>query len=232
MAQEETGRLEHAAPPRSRSPAARGETVAPIEARGDEEQRRADTLTLLRRLAGRPAAEVLARIADGDLLRLFPLCAQRVRELCYVLDPERIFERALAEVAVEIELAGERCGEAELLIACVDRAIQSVLERDRRDEHDGVPLVRPEASYPLFVEACKLEPGLARLASVRYNALDARVRRGFQKLIIEALPLAEVLELDLGPPERLQLDILHALQAIGLLDDDGVEELRARGETP
>ncbi|HEX6883244.1 MAG TPA: hypothetical protein VF530_07665 [Planctomycetota bacterium] len=198
----------------------------------EDAQRQADTHTLLLRMAGRPAGEVLARISDGDMLRLFPRCARRIREACYVLDPERVYERALAEVAVSLEVDGERCAEEAWLSACVDRAVQSVLERDQREEHEGVPSLQPEKHYPLFIEACQLEPGLARLASVRFNALAPRVRRGFQKLVVEGLPLAEVLALDLGPPEQLQLDILHALQAIGLVDEAGVEELRVKGDQP
>jgi hypothetical protein len=198
----------------------------------DEVQRQRDALTLVRRLAGKPAAEVLARIADGDMLRLYPLCAERLRETFFVLDPERVFERALAEVAVTIELEGAGCAEPAGLLAAVDRAIQSVLERDRREEHDGIPPADPDKHFAVFIDCCFIEPPMARLSSVRFNALDPRVRHGFLRLLVEARPLEEVLAMGLGPPERLQLDILHALKAIGLLDDAGVEELRIKGPQP
>lgn len=232
MAKEEPGRLRQTTRPRSRSEATPRATTAPETQDSESALRLADTLTLLRRMAGRPAAEVLARITDGDMLRLFPLCAQRIRDTFYILDPERVFERALAEVAVGIEIEGERSAEPAWLLERVDRAIQSVLERDRHEEHAGIPPEQPLKHYPLFIQSCFVEPALARLASVRYNALDGRVRQGFQKLIVEAMPLELVLEMGLGPPDRLQLDILHALQAIGLLDDEGVEELRAKERQP
>lgn len=195
-------------------------------------QRQADTHTLLRRLAGKSAAEVLARIAEGDLLRLFPLCAQRIRDAAYILDPERVFEHALSRAAVRIEIGGERCSEPGWLAECVDMAILAILERDRQDEQAGIPPDQPSKHFPVFIESCYVEPTAARLASIRYNALDARIRLGFQKLIVEGKPLQDVLELGLGPPERLQLDILLALKAIGLIDEAGVEELRVKEEQP
>jgi len=195
-------------------------------------QRETDTVAILHRLAGKPASEVLARITDGDLLRLFPLCAQRIRDAAYVLDPERVFELALTKTAIGIELDGARCAEPGWLVEFVDRAILSTLERDRADEQSGNPPDRPLSHFPLLIESCYVEPALARLASVRYNALEARVRLGFQKLIVEGLPLEQVLAMGLGPPDRLQIDILLALKAIGLLDDEGVEQFRSKEAQP
>lgn len=203
------------------------------DAREDEtRQREGDTIAILNRLAGKPAAEVLARITDGDLLRLFPLCAQRIRDAAYMLDPERVFELALTKTAIGIELDGVRCSEPGWLIEFVDRAISSTLERDRADEQSGNPPDCPPTHFPLLIESCYVEPALARLASVRYNALEARVRLGFQKLIVEGLPLEQVLAMGLGPPDRLQVDILVALKAIGLLDDEGVEQFRSKEAQP
>jgi hypothetical protein len=67
---------------------------------------------------------------------------------------------------------------------------------------------------------------------VCFNGLDVRVRRGFQKLIIDGLPLQECLALGLGPPAQLQHDALVGLNAIGILDDAAVEELRMKEGRP
>ena len=64
----------------------------------------AETKSLLARLAGKNASEVLSRISDGDPLRLYPSCAYRTRERYFVVDPDRVFERALSLVAVGIEI--------------------------------------------------------------------------------------------------------------------------------
>src|SRR5688572_12142577 len=114
MAKEEPGSLKQTAQPRARSESSRRAQTTP--AQPDDALRQADTLTLLRRMAGKPAAEVLARIADGDMLRLFPQCAQRIRDTFFILDPERVFERALTGVAVGIEIEGERCADPAWLV--------------------------------------------------------------------------------------------------------------------
>lgn len=182
---------------------------------------RADADTLIRRMAGKPASEILARISNGDPLKLYELCARRIRDTYYVLDPDRVFERALAIVAVGIEIEAESCTRPEWLLGALDRAIQSTLEHDREEERAGLPAENPEAHFRLFLEAFYLDPPLARLASVRLNGLEERVRKGFQLLIVEGRPLEEVLALGLSPPERLQKDILTALEAIGLIDEKG-----------
>lgn len=186
-----------------------------------------DVQTLVRRMAGKPANEVLARISNGDLLKLYPLCARRIRDTYFVLDPDRVFERALAMVAVGIEVEAESCLRPEWLVGTIDRAIERTLDHDREEERAGLPPENPEEHFRLFVEAFFVEPPLARLSAVRLNGLEERVRKGFQLLIVEGRPLEECLELGLGPPERLQLDILLALEAIGLIDEKGFG--RAKG---
>jgi hypothetical protein len=216
------------------TPARRGgQRPPPLPASEPEDvQRAADVETLIRRLAGKPAAEALSRLSNGDPLRLHPRCARRIRETYFVLDPDRVFERALVLVASGMEQEPERCTGQEWLVARIDRAIRAVLELDRDQERSGIPPEHPEEHFRLFVEAFFVEPPLARLPSVRLNGLDERIRKGFYKLLLDGLPLEDCLAMGLGPPERLQLDILLALQAIGLLDDAGVEELRWKGEKP
>jgi hypothetical protein len=232
MAEEETARsLEKPARSSARKDASRPDRPEAGARAVEEATRLADTAALIRRIRGKPAADSLSRISNGDPLKLYPLCARRIRETYFLLDPDRVFERALAEVAVGLELEAERCEAPEWLLEKIDLTVQSILEHDRADEHEGLPPDHPETHFRLFIEAFYVEPPLARLSSVRFNALDERLRMGFQKLMIDGLPLEEVLAIEgLGPPERLQLDILVGLKAIGLLDDAGVEELRWKGD--
>lgn len=232
MAEEETAdELENPtrSPPRPKRPQRAPPSISKEDA-AEEATRAADLETLIRRLAGKPASDVLSRISNGDPLKLYALCARRIRETYFVIDPDRVFERALAVVAVGMEIEQEACTRPEWLAGMVDRAIRLVLDRDRDEESRGIPPENPEEHFRLFVEAFYIEPPLARLSAVRLNGLDERIRKGFQKLLIEGLPLEEVLEMGLGPPERLQLDILIALQAIGLIDEEGVEEFRWKGD--
>jgi hypothetical protein len=203
---------------------------ARVDSQPATEPSRTDAEVLVQRMAGKPAGEVLARITNGDPLRLYPLCARRIRELYFVLDPDRVFELALAMVAVGIEIEPEHCAQAEWLTRTIDRAIERTLERDREEENAGVPAENPEEHFRLFVEALFVEPPLARLAAVRLNGLEERVRKAFQHLLIDGLPLEECLEMGLGPQEQLQLDILAALEAIGLIDEKGFEDPKAEDQ--
>src|SRR5262245_24123127 len=169
----------------------------------------ADAVVLIRRMAGKPAGDVLARISNGDPLKLYPLCARRIRDTYFVLDPDRVFERLLPLVAVGIQVEAERCTEAGWLTGRVDRAIQALIDHDREEERRGVPDEDPEEHFRVFVEALYLEPSLARLASVRLNGLEERVRKVFYLLLIEGRPLEEVLEAGLAPEERLHGDIMQ-----------------------
>jgi hypothetical protein len=200
----------------------------------EEASRAADIEVLVRRLAGKPADDILSRISDGDLLRIYPLCARRIRERYFVIDADRVFERALALVAVGItvEIEKKKCATMEWQVEIVDRAISLTLDQDREEEASGLPANDPEKHFRLFVEAFFREPALARTAAVRLNGLDERVRKGFYMLLLDGLPVENCLAAGLGPPERLQHDILIALQAVGLLDDAGVEELRWKGDKP
>jgi hypothetical protein len=190
-----------------------------------------EATTLLRRLAGRPAAEVLGRISDGDPLRLYPSCAYRISERYFSIDPDRVFERALATVAVSLETEPENCDQAEWLVEKIDRAIRYVLKVDQEEDRSGPPpddeFLDPR--YRVFVEAFGVEPPLARTAAVRFNGLDERVRKGFFHLLVYGESVETcVNERALAPPQQLRRDVLTALWALGHLDDAGLEEMLNR----
>jgi len=191
-----------------------------------------DLAGALARLAGRPASEVLARISNGNPLNLYAQVAQRIRETYFVLDPDRVYEKALLVVAVGIEVEARAFTRPEWLLGRIDRAIRLVLDKDSDEERSGVPPENPEEHFALFVEAFFIDPSLARLSSIRLNGLEERIRKGFFHLIVEGRPLEEVLEMGLAPIERLQHDILTALEAIGLIDEEGFDELFGQEQEP
>lgn len=183
--------------------------------------------TLLARLAGKNAREVLARLSDGDPLRLYPLCAHRTRGRYFVVDPDRVFERTLSLVAVAIEIDSEGCERAEWLIERIDEALSSVLEEDRELERAGA---RTESGfldprYLVFVEAFGTEPARARSAAVQFNGLDERARKAFFHLLVDGESVATCLQRGLGPPDRLRNDVLTALWALGHLDDAELKDM-------
>jgi hypothetical protein len=50
-------------------------------------------------LRGGDANEILARLSEGDPLRLQEASARRLREVWFLLEPERVYHRALAVCA-------------------------------------------------------------------------------------------------------------------------------------
>lgn len=186
---------------------------------------------LLARLVGQSADDILSRLANGDPLKLYSRVAHRIRDRHFVLDPDRVFERALSVVAVGVDLDGSDCLEDGWLEARIDQAIRHVLDRDIEAEQAGIPAESPETHHAVFVQAFFRPPHLARLSSVRLNALSDRIRKGFYHLILEGRPLEEVLAMELGTPDQLQEDILRALQAIGLFDEKEFHQLLGRKET-
>jgi hypothetical protein len=197
-------------------------------ARAELAQTRADREALLRRMEGRPAAETLARLANGDPLRLYECCAHRIRETFFFLDPDRVFERVLPLAAVGLEVDAEASRRPEWLVGLADRAIQAVLDHDREQERAGIPLDAPEEFFPLFSAAFYIDAPLARLSSVRLNGLEERVRKGFYYLLVEGRPLEECYGLGLGPPDVLQRDMLGALEAIALIDEGGLRKKKRK----
>lgn len=188
-------------------------------------------VVILGRLAGQPAPEILARISSDDPLKLYAGVAQRIRDRWFVLDPDRVLERALPIVAVSLEHHPEGCEHPDWLLERMDRAIQLVLDSDREEDRRG-PLDTdgfPDPRFEVFVRTFLVPPALSLAASVRLNGLGDRVRRVFFELMIEARPVEECLERGLGPPEQLRIDALTALWGLGHLDDD---ELRWMIEEP
>jgi hypothetical protein len=183
---------------------------------------------LLARLASREPAEILGRIADGDPLQLYPLCAHRIQERYFVLDADRVHERALAFVATAVGVEIDAIARPDWLISIIDRAIESRLNEDREEERAGkVPCEPTDQRYRIFVESFGTEPTLARAAAVRFNGLEERNRRGFFHLLIYGEAIETCLEKGMGPPDDLRNDILTALWALGHLDDQELDQMKA-----
>lgn len=119
------------------------------------------------------------------------LCASRLRETFYLIDPDRLFERALSSVAVGMEREHERSSDPNWLVERVDQAIQRLLDRDREGERTGVPSESPQEHFGLFVTGFFVEPELARAASVAFNSLPEIIRKSCQRLLIEGLTVDE-----------------------------------------
>jgi hypothetical protein len=167
-------------------------------------------------LRGADSAEILARMSTGDPLRLLEIASRRLRERWILLDPDRVFYRALgvcADAAAHEDPPGEL---AEWARSKVDLAIDQLVRTDREAESAEQELAEAEASFPLLTDSFMLEPELVLPASVAFNALPDLPRRAFFELLIEGCELAQCLERGPWDEDGLYEAIQEALASLGL----------------
>jgi len=176
------------------------------------------------------AREVLARLSDSDPLRLCEASARRLREIWILLDPDRVFHRALAVCAEAAPCEPAPPDLAAWARAKVDTAIEQLVRRDREAEQAHPDqLEEEEMNFPLLTESLMLEPELVRRTSVAFNLLDPLPRRCFFELLIEGREVPEVIEAGPWDEDGLFVALQTALAAVRLdvspdpKDDPGEE---------
>src|SRR6185503_14751937 len=146
-------------------------------------------------LRGGDANEILARLSEGDPLRLQEASARRLREVWYLLEPERVYHRALAVCA---KAASKEAPPTDLGLwvrTQLDLAIEQLVRKDCEAEHAHPELVaEDEKVFPLLTDSLMLDPELVRSTSVSFNALDPLPRRAFFELLIEGREIGEGIE--------------------------------------
>lgn len=168
-------------------------------------------------LRGADAAEVLARLTQGDPLRLHERAALRLREVWILLDPERVYLRALgvcADAAPCEEAPEDLCAWG---LSKIDLAIEQLVRSDREAER-AAPESYTEGvrEFPLLTECLMMEPELARAASVAFNALEPLPRRAFFELMVEGREVSDCIEGGPWDEDGLYQAIHAALAALGL----------------
>jgi hypothetical protein len=158
-----------------------------------------------------------ARLSEGDPLHLREGTARRLREVWVLLDPDRVFRRALAVCADAVPCEDPPEDLAAWARVKIDLAIEQLVRADREAQ-----LARPdvlteeEKDFPLLTQSLFLEPALVRSASVAFNALGPLPRRAFFELLIEARPVPEVVEAGPWDEDGLYDAIQTALAPFGL----------------
>ena len=143
-----------------------------------------------RLLSGASPREVLARLMNGDPLRLVAVVEQRLRARAYLFDADRVFLRAAARCA---RFAGRYRGEPVLgtwLAERVDEALLDLLRADalaaRRGEAPGREQL---AAFELLARPLGLEPARMHAACLAHNQLGVEERRAFRELVLEGASL-------------------------------------------
>ena len=168
-------------------------------------------------LRGEDVHEVYAHLCSGDPLRVRERSARRLRETWYLLEPDRVCDRALGVIAV----AAKRDEPAEDLeawaITQIDRTIAQLVHADAEAERRSPGLLSDEErKFPLLTQSLFLDPELVRTASVAFNALPPLPRRAFFELLIEGADVEECVERGPWNHDELYVAVHAALAAVGL----------------
>lgn len=186
-------------------------------------------------LVAKSAGEVLERLLDGDPLELGPRLAQREIEQAVLIDPQRLIEIALARVAHDaMSYAGEPAL-GEWLDGCIDKAVETFLQREAEDDADGLPLADPEDPfYNLFAELFGVELPMARTISLHYHALPVESRRTFQAIFVDQKSIHRWVAEGHGPHEHVAAQLRYALEVMSSLGKTDLRDpdLDEGGESP
>jgi hypothetical protein len=168
-------------------------------------------------LRGADASEILAHLSEGDPLRLQEATARRLREVWFLLEPERVYLRALAVCAKAASKEDPPQDLSAWKLAKIDLAIDELVRRDFEAERAHPEIVAEEEKvFPLLTDSLMLDPELVRFVSVLFNALDPLPRRAFFELAIEGREVAEVVEAGPWNEDGLYAAIQKALATMGL----------------
>ena len=116
---------------------------------------------------------------------LYEQIALRLRERCFLLDVDWIYE--LTAAAPQIDDA-------------IDEALQHDLDAHERGER---PTDAERHRYRLWNDVFQIELADARRAAVTFNSLDSHSRRVFFALIIEERSIEDCVDAGLGERETL-----------------------------
>src|SRR6185503_2063129 len=112
-------------------------------------------------LRGDDASEILARLSQGDPLRLQEGSARRLREVWILLEPERLFHRALAVCAKAASKEDPPEDLAAWARSKIDLAIEQLVRADYEAERAHPELVSEEEKlFPLLTDSLMLDPEL------------------------------------------------------------------------
>ena len=148
----------------------------------------AETLDLLR---GEPD-EILARLRDGDPLRIGGRCVRYVESHALLLQLDRVYERALLKAAVgAVRYEGTPPLDEWLQLLVAQAAYELLAERI--DTKTGGDPTDPdwELRYNVLAAQLGVEPAEARRMAIVFNHIDEGVRRAWFRVVLRGQPVEE-----------------------------------------
>lgn len=140
------------------------------------------------------AGEILTRLCRDDALQLGEMCEFRLAEAAFMVHPDRLLARAVAQVAHSAAYGYDGSPPLfEWLLDRIDRSIDDLITDDIEAERRGVPPSQEELEdyVPLIPRETGIAPELSRLACVTFNTLPESLRQPFFAIFIEGLSVEE-----------------------------------------
>jgi hypothetical protein len=190
-----------------------------------EATRKADRANWPSFLRGDGPEEIHAHLSQGDPLRLLETSTRRLREVWFLLDPDRVYYRALGVCATAAASEEPPADLSAWALGKIDLAIEQLVRADLEAEStDPERVSEEEKAFPLLTDCLMLDPDLVRAASVAFNSLDPLPRRAFFELLIEGKEVGEVIEAGPWDEDGLYEAVQTALATVSLDVPPGSEE--------
>lgn len=171
---------------------------------------------------GRSPREILARLVEGDPLRISEGCAGRIVERAVILDPDRLLLRAVARVAHAGFSYRGMPPFREWLRGCLDLAIDDLVREDVEYERSGMPIAETgDKLYRGVAEGLGIEPGLARRVCVEINTMEDDMRHAFFAVHVLRKTIHRHVAEGYGPPARVQALLKEALRRLRRIGGPG-----------
>ena len=155
-------------------------------------------------------------------------CAQAVRERAYLIEPQRLYERALVRIAHLAPSLGRQAWPEGWVGTCIEGALRQLLVEDEEANAQGIVPDEPfQSPWAFLASWFAVEGHLLLAASVRFNSLPEVARQVFFAIVIKAERPEDCISRGMGSKARLQDELEVAFRALFILPDlhgGGTEE--------
>jgi hypothetical protein len=175
-------------------------------------------------LRGKSSREILGRIVEGDPFGMEERCVNRIRHHAMLLPVRRLALRSLARTATRAgRYQGVPCL-ADWLNESIDRSIQDLLQEEREEERNAMPVDAQDPRFTFLEDTLGLPVAQARKACIVFNDLPLEVRRSFQACIVDGKTINRYTAEGNGPPDKVESELRRALTALAILEDPGEDQ--------
>jgi len=168
--------------------------------------------------------DVVHELAETDALGLKPRVRRALREQCLLIDPTRLWLRALARAAYRGTAEALQRPDAAWLEVVVHDSIRDLLGEDQQEESQLVPPdPQTQHDHAMLTELLGIPQNRARLAAVRFNGLPFARRRIAFRTVVEGWSLDRCVAEGFGAREHVEAELREALGHVARTREQPIE---------